>query len=371
MKIIVMHVPAGSGHEKAAEAVADAIRYRQPEAETLLMNGLEGMSSTYQWAFTQGYLNMIHKYPALWGAAYHLLDQRNLAWAAYKIHRSSNASHGKVLEGILLRHKPDLFIATHFFPAEVAAYLKQQGQLKAKLITVITDYMPHNVWISPGTDAYVVGMELTKQELVFRGVPEEKIHVLGIPTDPKFSLKGDRRALAGPLKIDPELFTVLVVSGGFGTGPMEGLVQSLRSIPEPIQVLAVAGKNTQLRERLEALRPAFPHKLHVYGFVDNMYELMDLSDLMVTKSGGLNCTEAMMKGLPMVLVAPIPGQETRNARIIEKVGAAVLAGPVENTRAVVWELKGNQARRQEMSRRGASACRPNSAAEIARMALSL
>lgn len=369
MKILVMHVPAGSGHEKAAEAVAGAIRKLKPDAETTLMNGLEGMSSGYQWAFTQGYLNMIHKYPALWGAVYHLLDHRNLAWAAYKLHRLSNASHGKVLEGILTRLQPDLCIATHFFPAEVAAYLKQKGRLKAKLVTVITDYMPHNVWISPATDLYMVGAELTKEEMMRRGVPGEKIRVTGIPTDSKFGRRSERRVLAGRLGVDPELFTLLICSGGFGTGPVESLVNHLRKIPERLQALVVTGKNTPLYHRLETLRPSFPHDLKVYGFADNMDELMDLSDLFVTKPGGLSCTEAMVKGLPMVLVAPIPGQEARNGRIIERFGAAVMAGPVEKALAVIRELRADPARLQQMGRVGMTAGHPDAATVIGNLAL--
>ena len=369
MKVLVTHVPAGSGHEKAAEAISNAIRETRPDAEVVLMNGLDGMSSAYQWAFTQGYLNLIHRYPVLWGAAYHLLDWRGLAWGAYKLHRLSNNSHGKVLEGILTRHNPDVFIATHFFPAEVASYLKMKGRLKAKLITVITDYMPHSVWISPGTDAYVVGMELTKQELIRRGIPAEKIHVLGIPIDLKFSKKAERRALAAHLGLDPVAFTLLICSGGFGTGPVEPLVHALRSIPEPLQALVVTGKNTKLYHRLENLRPTFPHNLKVYGFVDNIDELMDVSDLFVTKPGGLSCTEAMTKGLPMVLVAPIPGQEARNAKIIEKFGAAVLAGPVKKAPGIIQQLRHDPARLQEMAHRGSSTGRPNAAMETARLAL--
>ena len=369
MKILVTHVPAGSGHEKAAEAVSQALRNARPDADVTLLNGLDGMSSAYQWAFTQGYLNLIHRYPALWGAAYHLLDLRGFASSAYKLHRLSNASHGKVLEGILMHHNPDVFISTHFFPAEVASYLKQQGRLKAKLITVITDYMPHSVWISPGTDAYVVGMALTKQEMIWRSVPQENIHVLGIPIDPKFSQKTDRRVVATRLGLEPEMFTLLICSGGFGTGPMEPLVRALKSIPEPLQALVVTGKNTALYHQLENMKDSFPHKLHVYGFVDNMDELMGVSDLMVTKPGGLSCTEAMMKGLPMVLVAPIPGQETRNARIIERLGAAVLAGSVEKSPAIIRNLLANPARLKEMGRSGESAGRPNSATAIARLAL--
>ncbi len=370
MKILVTHVPAGSGHEKAAEAICGAIRRLQPQAETTLLNGLEGMSSGYQWAFTQGYLNLIHRYPHLWGLAYHLLDlDGGIAWAAYKLHRLSNASHGKVLEQIVLRHKPDVFIATHFFPAEVASYLKLKGRLSARLVTVITDYMPHNVWIAPGTDDYMVGMELTKEELVRRHVPREKIHVTGIPIDPKFAQRLDRRATAARLGLEIEQFTVLVCSGGFGTGPVEQVVRGMGKVPEPMQVLVVTGKNTKLYHRLEGLRGSFPHALKVYGFVDNMNELMECSDLFVTKPGGLSCTEAMVKGLPMLLTGAIPGQEVRNGRIIERFGAAVTAHRVEQVPELIRQLRADPDRLKEMGRIGPAAGHPDAAAEIARRVL--
>ncbi len=368
MKILVTHVPAGSGHEKAAEAVADALRQLQPDAETTLMNGLEGMSSAYQWAFTQGYLDLIHRAPALWGVVYHLLDHRNLAWGAYKLHRLSNASHGKVLEEILTRRQPDVFIATHFFPSEVASYLKQKGRLKAKLITVITDYMPHSVWISPGTDLYAVGMELTKEELIRRGVPAEKVRVTGIPIHPKFARRQDRRALAVRLGLDPGQFTLLVCSGGFGTGPVERVIHLLKQVAEPMQVLAVTGKNTQLYHRLEKLKGSFPHALKVYGFVDNMDELMEASDLFVTKPGGLSCTEAMAKDLPMVLAAAIPGQEQRNGEIVERFGAAVTADPIERIPEIIRKLRADPAHLEQMGRIGTAAGMPDAAAAVAKLA---
>ena len=370
MKILVTHVPAGSGHEKAAEAICIALRQVKPEAETILLNGLEGMSATYQWAFTQGYLDMINRWPFLWGMTYHLLDLRGLAWAAYKLHRLSNASHGKILEQIVLRHRPDVFIGTHFFPMEVVSYLKQKGKLSAKLITVITDTMPHAVWISPGIDAYVVGLDLTKQELVRRGVPAERVQVLGIPIDPKFGLRPDRKELAQRLGLDSNLFTLLICSGGYGTGPMEQMVESLRKVPERLQALVVTGKNTALFHRLENARAAFPHALKVFGFIDNMDELMSVSDLLITKPGGLSCTEALAKGLPMVLTNPIPGQEQRNGRIIERMGAAIMAGRVERIPKIVRSLRSDPARLQEMKRKALSAARPDAAMDTAKFALS-
>ena len=158
-------------------------------------------------------------------------------------------------------------------------------------------------------------------------------------------------------------------SGGFGTGPVEPLVHALRKIPEPLQALVVTGKNTALYHRLESLGPTFPHRLRVYGFVDNMDELMDVSDLFVTKPGGLSCTEAMMKGLPMVLVAPIPGQEARNARIVSKFGAAVLAGPAAKAPEIIQTLRHDPTRLKEMARRGISVGHPDAAMETAKLAL--
>ena len=368
MKIIVSHVPAGSGHEKAAEAISGALRRIRPDADVSVLNALEGMNPAYQWAFTDGYLDIIHKYPALWGLAYHSLDIKMLSGLAFWLHRTSNAMHGKSLETILLREKPDVFIGTHFFPMEVASSMKQEGKLDAKLITVITDYMPHNVWIAPRIDAYAAGMELTKKELMSRGIPEKKIYVTGIPIDSKFGKKLPRQTVAANLGLDPAQFTLLVVSGGYGTGPVAELVKALGRIKEPMQVIVVCGKNTALRKKLTLLQ-GFPHKLIVYGFVDNMDELMDAADLLVTKPGGLSCTEAMAKGLPMVLVAPIPGQEARNAVIIERSGAAVLAGPIQKAPPIIEKLRSDPAQLAEMGRKGMASGKPDAAIEIARLAL--
>ncbi len=370
MKILITHVPAGSGHEKAAEAIFVALRKIRPEAEVTLLNGLEGMSSGYQWCFTQGYLGLIHRFPFLWGAAYHLADLQGLAWAAYKLHRLSNASHGKILEGIVLRYQPDVFISTHFFPAEVASFLKLRGRLSARLITVITDFLPHNVWICPGTDTYVVGSDVTRKELMARAVEEEKIRVLGIPIDPKFSRRSDRRSLAQRLGVDPERFTVLICSGGFGTGPMEQLFRILSAVSKPLQALIVTGKNTALFHRLKGLRPSIPHTLKIYGFVDNMDELMDVSDLMITKPGGLSCAEAMAKGLPMILASPIPGQEARNAQVVQRIGTAILAQRASRVPSLIQELRSDPARMRAMAQKGREASFPDAASNVARLAVS-
>lgn len=370
MKVVVTHVPAGSGHEKAAEAVTVALRRRSPSTETVLLNALDGMSAWYQWSFTQGYLGMINHYPHLWGLAYHLLDLRGLHAAAYRLHRSNNASHGKILEQILLRQKPDVVVGTHFFPMEVASYLKSKGRLQARLITVLTDFLPHSVWIASSIDTYVVGSTLSRQALLERGIPRDRIQLSGIPVDPKFAKPLQRDELRRRLDLRLDRFTVLVCSGGFGTGPVEKYVQALGRLPAPLQILVVTGKNSALLRRLETLQPTFPHPLKLYGFVDNMEELMTVSDLMVTKPGGLSCVEAMTQGLPLLLVAPIPGQESRNARVLVEQGIAELAQNLEDFSARAEKLRKDPTKLQEMAQRGKAAGFPDAADAVARLVLS-
>ena len=372
MKIIATHVPAGAGHQKAAEAICAVLKEHAPSAETILLNALDGMSDWYQWSFTQGYLDMIQRYPHAWGTAYHLLDLRGLAWAAYKLHRLSNASHGKTLEGILERYKPDVIIGTHFFPMEVASYLKMKGRIHARLITVITDFLPHSVWISPGIDRYAVAAEWTRVELIRRGVPEDRIQVTGIPIHPKFAHKGNRAELTKKLGLRAGVWTVLIGSGGFGTGPVESIFKQFAEIREPLQILVVTGKNTALFHRLEAEKELLPqHAVTLYGFVDNMDELMEVSDLMVTKPGGLSCAEAMAKELPLLLTAPIPGQESRNARLLQQAGIAVQARRLQEIPRQIHELRNHPDRLRHMAELGRKASFPDAAGTVARLAKSL
>ncbi len=369
MKIVVTHVPAGSGHQRAAEAIAFSLSTQAPGTSVVLLNALDGADPIYQWSFTRGYIGLIDGCPAAWGAAYGITDWKPIRPLSQMLHRLSNAWHGRALESILLSHRPDVVIGTHFFPMEVAGHLKRSGRLSAQLITVMTDLLGHSVWIAPGIDRYVVGSAVSKEDLIRRGVADQQIHVLGIPIDPHFGEESDRRSLAGKLGLDPERFTVLVASGGSGTGPVCDLVRSLRRIQEPMQVLVVAGKNPDLFQRLERMRQEIHHSMKVYGFVSNMHELMAVSNIMVSKPGGLSCAEAMARGLPLLLVAAIPGQESRNARVMVRMGTALQVKGLRGLPSWIGELRRRPARLLAMARRAKEMAHPEAASAVARMAL--
>ena len=369
MKILVAHVPAGSGHQRAAEAVAAAIRKLAPSAESILLDATPYSDRLYRWSFIRGYLTLIQRAPLLWGLGYYLTDFKPLSRLVQQLHRVSNGLHGKLLESFFLKTKADCILCTHFFPMEVAANLKAQGRISARVITVITDYLPHALWIAPGVDLYVVGSPQAKENLLSRGIPEERIRLLGIPVDPKFTDPVDRALLAKRFGLEPDRWTILIGSGGGGTGPVEKLVRLLGKLKVPLQLIVVAGKNNFLFEMLENIRSRFPHPMKVFGFIDFMNELMGVSDLLITKPGGLTCAEALVKGLPMILIYPIPGQERRNATVLQEMRVALVASCLEEATDRVQEFFENPQRFQELGRRAREASRPDAATKIARLAI--
>lgn len=368
MKIVVAHVPAGSGHERAAQAVMAGLIQMNAQVQPLLLNAAQKADRTYQWAFTRGYQMLIDHAPGLWALMYYATDCAWLTSLWRRLHRLQNAWHGKGLEEFLVSAQPDTFVATHFFPVEVAAFLKRSRRISSTVIAVITDYLPHTLWIAPGVDRYIVGFLETKEELIRRGVKAQQISVLGIPIDPKFSQRNDRVAVAQRLGIDPKGCTILIGSGGFGTGPIASLVQSLGRLKEKVQLLIVTGKNASLFKRLSSLNRKIPHVLKIYGFIHNMDELMDVSDLMITKPGGLSCSEALAKGLPLILISPIPGQESRNAQLLSQKQIAAVAPRLSRICQIIERMRRDQGGLSAWAQRAREAARPNAALEIATLA---
>ena len=369
MKILITYVPAGSGHQRAAEALFFPLQGKGKPVEPVLVDAIQWADPFFRWCFGRGYLGMIQNAPLLWGISYHLTDLKLFSRSVQVLHHLSNAWHAAALEKLFLESKADWIIGTHFLPMEVAGSLKARGRLSARLMTVITDYRPHTLWIAPGIDEYAVGSESTRQELIRRGVPEQRIRVLGIPVDPKFSQPLDRSALIQRLGLEAGRFTILVGSGGAGTGPIVPLVQLLAGIQESIQLMIVAGQNETLFRNLERMRPQVRHPMKTFGFINNMEELMGASDLMVSKPGGLTCAEAMVKGLPLILTEPIPGQESRNAQFLAREKAALLASRLEEIPGLIQNLIRDPESLRQLGERARQLGQPDAADRIARLVL--
>jgi processive 1,2-diacylglycerol beta-glucosyltransferase len=310
MKILIIHATAGAGHKKAAEAIYHGIKAKTPY-EATLVDALDYSHPLFKYSYPNFYTFVVSHMPWLWAFVFGVMDIPALQGTVRFVRRIYNAVNTQRLHKFLIDEQFDWIICTQFLSAEVSGYLKRKGQIKSKVICVVTDFDVHRIWINEGVDFYTGACDYTRDKLIELGVPKERAFVTGIPTDPKFQKEWDVVSIRRQLGIDEKAITTLVATGSFGFGPIEELVEILKSH----QLIIVCGHNKGLFERLSRL--ALPH-VKVCGLVNNMDELMAASDIMVTKPGGLSIAEALVKGLVLVFFSAIPGQETNNVKVLMK-----------------------------------------------------
>jgi len=310
MKILIIHATAGAGHKKAAEAIYHGIKAKTPY-EATLADALDYSHPLFKYSYPNFYTFVVSHMPWLWAFVFGVMDIPALQGMVRIVRRIYNAVNTQRLHKFLIHEQFDWIICTQFLSLEVSGYLKRTGQIKSKVIGVVTDFDVHRIWINEGVDFYAGACDYTRDKFIELGVPKERAFVTGIPTDPKFQKEWGVASIRRQLGLDERAVTTLVATGSFGFGPIEELVDILKSH----QLIIVCGRNKGLFERLS--RRALP-RVKVCGLVNNMDELMAASDIMVTKPGGLSIAEALAKSLALVFFSAIPGQETNNVKVLQK-----------------------------------------------------
>ena len=333
---IIFYATAGIGHKKAAFAVKEA--FDENRKSVLIYDVLDYTNKFFKFSYNTVYLFLVKYLPTIWGFFYYILDNPLIYLLVRPLRRLTNQMNSKKLVKFLLKAKPDTVIATHFFPIEVIAHLKKKGILNTRLIAVVTDYKSHTFWLSKHVDLYLVGAEYTRDDLTKRGIPFEKIRPFGIPCAKSFSEKRDPETIKKNIGLLPGKNTVFVLGGGFGVGPIKSLVRHLDTSDADFQGIVVCGYNKKLYNAIAEITKTSKHKFKVYGFVNNVDELMAASDVLVSKSGGITVTEALNASLPMIVIDPIPGQEMRNYKFLEKNDAALEIRRPKEIADVVAEL---------------------------------
>ncbi|WNR44152.1 MGDG synthase family glycosyltransferase [Paenibacillus roseipurpureus] len=349
-KLLILTGSLGDGHNKAAQAILEAARTYKPEMDVKVVDYL---------AWTHPYLHEVGKFcymqwvkslPSLYGYLYR--KTRHETTLSHMFKRMKSFSTDRMLD-LLAEEAPTEVVCT--FPGAAAAmsYLKCNGLTTVPTVTVITDYTDHSYWIHPGTDRYLVGAEHVKQALLLYAIPEQRIIVTGIPIREAFTQSYDRDVLRDQHGLMRDMPTVLVMGGGHGLigKSFKSALQS-DELTSPVQFVFVCGRNEKLKQQLqeELGGSNTRHRVVVTGFVDHVHELMALSDLIVTKPGGLTVSEALALELPMMLYKPIPGQEQANAAYLVGIGAAVEVKNAAELTSRLLEVIANKSVLQQLKR---------------------
>jgi processive 1,2-diacylglycerol beta-glucosyltransferase len=356
---------------RAAEAVQLALAARRPDAVIRNVDVLTLATPAFRRLYGQGYVDFVNSAPEVVGAVFDRTNRTPQHPAARKFGAAVQRSQLKSFEAVVMESQPDLIVHTHFLPAEICERLRKRGQWRGRHAVVVTDYDVHRFWNCPGIDRYFVARTENVEVLSRLGEPRDSISVTGIPIHPAFAVSADVKALRAKHAVDTDRPLVLVLSGGFGVGPVAELAESLAQALTSSQLVVVAGRNEALKARIVKATATFKDRVRVIGFTTEMREWMALASLIVTKPGGLTSSEALACGVPMVITFPIPGQETRNATMLYEEGAAISG---ENPATVAWrvgKLLDDPGRLAAMKQNAERLGRPNAAFGVADEALAL
>lgn len=355
-RILILSVAIGSGHLKAGEALCQAFcGHFNGEAYHLdfMRYAFPGFSRLVE----KSYFYSTKYFPLVYKWLYHLEDRKQ---SLLQICESRIAT--KKYTRLIDAYKPDAIIATHSFPAVVASQLHDRFPIPYTV--VITDYVSHHIWVNPHTQLYFVAHQGMVDQLQEAGADRDKIRVTGIPVRPEFTRNFSREGLQQKLGLEPDLLTLLIMSGGNGVGPLTNVIRTLAGLREQIQFIAITGNNRGLYSKLQTIFANFHLKGRVLPFVDNIQEYMAVSDLLVSKAGGLTVAESLVMGLPMVIIRPTPGQEEGNTRFLEQSGAGIYLKKIGDLRKIVEGLIGQPTKLDRMRQNALRAAKPNAATTI-------
>lgn len=326
-KIIIFSASTGGGHNQVAVSLQN--EFKEKGYEALKFDILKETSTLLDILIADGYKVLANSLPKMYGGLYKISDRKRVNRGITSIF--TKLSSRKIYE-IIKENNPKLIIGTHPFIVNVIGKLKKDKRIDIPFITVVTDYKAHQTYINENVDAYVTGSYYTSLGLINKGVKEGKIYTYGIPIRREFLAN-----MHLDIKKDEDYFTVLLMGGSMGVKSIKKVLKRIVNNRYKIRIIIVCGKNEILKKSIEKKykNDYINKKIIVYGFTNNIPQLMEESDVIITKPGGLTVAESIVKKLPMIIPFFIPGQEEENADFLVKTKAAIRVDDVDEINNVI------------------------------------
>ena len=356
----------------AANALKDYLRSKDTDA--MVIDAIEYISPLLNRTITEIYEYMATKNPLLWKMMYNSSNKKSFN----SIIGKTNSLISNKLIPLLESCDPDVIVTTHPFTTEMISKLKKHKKTSIPLVCIMTDYAPHRTWISPNVDAYVVANENMITPMIEMEVEPDKIYPFGIPVDDAFFNRQNKEELMNELKLKSGIPTILIMAGSCGFANIEKIYKELQSIEKDFQIIIITGKNKKLYENMQKVidgkktgiknkilakisekapelkrmkfikryqnktdTSRYPKNTQLIYFTNEVEKYMSVSDLILTKPGGLTVSEALACNLPMALYDAIPGQEEENANFLVSNNMAVKLNSCEGIANTVNDLISN------------------------------
>jgi processive 1,2-diacylglycerol beta-glucosyltransferase len=323
-RILILHASVGSGHERAADALAQAFARRQ-DGDVRVEDALAYGSELFRRAYIRSYIDMSERTPLLWRLIYESTDASDP-----KLVERTNRLRSLVerlgvtrLDRLIRKFAPAAIVCTHFLPVELLLRLKREGRLPQPVYCVVTDFFAHSFWVAPEVNGYFVASKTTRSLLASRGVSPSIIYVSGIPVNPAIADPKDRLQMRARHGFPTEGPLVTLFGGGLNVERVRAMVEGILAQNVPGVLAVAAGRSDSLSEALADIVDGPAMQLRVLGFIDYVDDLVAASDIAISKAGGLIVSETLGRGTPMLVIDPIPGQEEWNADHVVSAGAGI------------------------------------------------
>ena len=367
MKVLLLSVSTGQGHHQTAMAAMDSLRVRGVDCE--MLDIYEYISPRLSESIAKGYLISTQFSPFVYGKLYRLAEKKEKSDTKFSIARLTNEILSHKLTSYIDNYDPDVIVCTHVLSGHLVTHMRDKGRLQnTKLVGIVTDFAIHPFWEDTVLDYYITASHLLNNQLKKKQIPLEKVMPLGIPVAEKFSSRTDRAAARAALGLEDKM-TVLLMSGSMGYGNMVKVIKQIDQLDMDFQIISVCGHNMHAKEKIDQLQTR--KRVINYGYVNNVDQLMDASNCIITKPGGITVSESLAKGLPIIIINPIPGQEDRNVEFLTNNGLALKVTPTFPIDEAIFQMLSNEWRQVHSDSMIHYIGKPRSAADFAEFVISL
>lgn len=354
-KILYLYSDTGGGHRSAATALMRAVEHLRVGSYLQEMVDVFAACSGFLNIFAKLYAPVIKYSPKMWGRLYYWLDDERKLERLEKISRPFIL---KELTALIQDKNPQVIVSVHPMVNHLAVQAIKETGKRIPFVMVIMDPVTlHRAWIAPEVDLCIVATPEAKRLASSYGMPEKKIKVIGLPIDPKFFLRSKKG-------IKTKDFTILLMGGGEGAGKMEEIVKEINRAKLKVQLIVIAGRNKKLEIYLKRKIHKLGFPMRVYGFTDQVPEIMAESDLIITKAGPGTIAEALAMNLPLIITSWLPGQEEGNVEFVEREKVGKVCKNPKKIVEIIEEFMQPKTL-EEMHRNISRVSRPHAALDIA------
>lgn len=367
-RILIIMSRTGGGHRSAALALQEALLQLAPQAQVTVADLYAYLPFPLN-QLGELYEPVVRYSQSLWQLVWDLTQGPE---GGERLIRVIAPLARPTLRELLREQRPDVVVSVYPLCVHALAQARRDLSLPIRQVTVVTDLVNiHPTWGCPEVDLCVVPTALARQQVVRHGIPAERVRCLGLPVGLRFgTCQQEKEVLRARLSLTPDLWVLLLMGGAEGVGPLFEVARILDGTDLPLQLLVVTGHNGGLRR--EMMRASWRKDVHIFGFVERVWELMGASDLLLTKAGPGTICEGLNAGLPILIIDALPGQEVGNADYVVSHGAGLLVPSPETLPTILQGLLvSNRGRLEEMRAQVQKLARPHAALDIAQLILEL